>query len=177
MTEFVASNGWKLAVKESGDLVSLDIYSGSGGQTVNLYRSQLDALREFFQAARDSELGRWRSKEHPEYVVYPKINGSVRVVEEFTGQSAVFSRLDAFTVMYGGIAEEYFAAHSEPKPWHDAKPGEVWVIDTQTQEGLTVFSVYGAKDAPARFITSDGTEHLNSHVLAGRKIWPEVSHN
>lgn len=59
----------------------------------------------------------------------------------------------------------------EPKPWHDAKPGEVWVVKTKHND----------QERPV-FVNSDGDfenaeEYFHPEfrdITAGRRIWPEV---
>lgn len=66
---------------------------------------------------------------------------------------------------------EFFAAHPEPKPWHEAKPGEVWEL---THDGnLGAWHVNGGGKeffAPGALLDID-----NEDITAGRRIWPEVS--
>ena len=140
-----------------------------------------EALRAFFQAERDEQLGRWRDPENPDYVAYP---GSVSpdwvvVLDESTGRADVVFKQrqnppkdSAFTL----VAERYFAAHPQPKPWVDAKPGEVWAL---TYAGIeeTAWVADFTWGAPPRFrqfknllnpiFTND------KHITAGRRIWPE----
>lgn len=96
-------------------------------------------LRQYILHDRDQELGRWRHKDYPEYVVYPKQEAvtesepGVRVVNEITGRSKdigrkVIGACEAVVSRYGKVAQSYFEAHPESKPWLDAKPGEVWLI-------------------------------------------------
>ncbi|QIK61774.1 hypothetical protein G7068_00035 [Leucobacter viscericola] len=56
------------------------------------------ALREFFQHERDTELGRWRWPEYPEYVVrkLPDSNPeTVIVINESYGPSYTFTRTES----------------------------------------------------------------------------------
>ena len=92
-----------------------------------------EALRAFFQAERDEELGRWRDTENPNVVVY-------LVPDQDDGYGRVVWVLDeaemvSMTVLDDrhshSSASRYFAAHPqlEPrKPWHDAKAGEYWLV-------------------------------------------------
>lgn len=94
------------------------------------------ALAEHFQAARDTELGRWRWPEYPEYVVYPEADpDSVLVFDEATGANWKVDRaLNQAGNYLHAAARAYWAAHPEPKPWHSAKPGEVWDIVTRRDD-------------------------------------------
>lgn len=175
MSEFVASNGIRVRVEKAfGDLEMI----GAGGPhrswefVVN--SAGVEALREFFLAERDVELGRWRSKEHPECVVLVNCQKQATVVSEKTGaMSRPFGRGE-FPGTYGefaNIAAEFFAAHPEPKPWHDAQPGEVWVL---TISGETLAHEVGAD---GRFKKVGGilsTPLRFPAITAGRRIWPEV---
>lgn len=130
---FTASNGFSVRV-EGGGCINV-----SG--TV-IYPLEVAALREFFlheaetdwQAKRDAELGRWRYKKS-QCVVYAHAGAGatqevVNVVDETTGQSGLYGRVDAQHTGYmdvlGNNARLYFDAHPlpEPRPWEDAKPGD-----------------------------------------------------
>ena len=89
-----------------------------------------EALREYFQAERDDALGRWRDPEEPDWVVYrmPEEDDEdgrcVRLLNELSGERWLsWERI----AIYDSSAR-YFAAHPEPKPWHDAKAGEYWLV-------------------------------------------------
>src|SRR5690606_17981070 len=77
MDKFTASNGWAVYVGTNGEIVvgepSLVSDPSTDDRAALFLPSQVDALREFFRAEGDAELGRWRWPEHPEYVVYPVI--------------------------------------------------------------------------------------------------------
>ena len=180
MTEFVASNGNKIRHNTTGLFVE--------GSSINdgdrLFPSQVVALREFFQSERDTELGRWRSKEHPEYVAYlaPECTDyDLRIICETSGDSMVYTRSEddgskrdhPWESTWARVARAYFAAHPEPKPWQAAKVGEHWQIDV------------GGKDHEVSVVRDDfdnGEEFICSElrcsifytgILAGRRIWPE----
>lgn len=129
MSDFKASNGCEIGVSDSGGLRVF----GSIIRTV-LTPSEADALREFFQHERDEQLGRWRWPENPNYVVYP-CDEFVRVMNEKEAEAIAVlgpdddrqpaqSEFDEFRV----AVNAYFDAHPQLMPWHDAKPGEVWVL-------------------------------------------------
>jgi len=141
------------------------------------------ALSELAWAERDASLGRWRSKEHPDYVVYV-IDSRVRVLEESTGMSYGFDRATAEFPDYcragydthaerrfQRVARAYFGAHPEPKPWHNAKPGEAWLItiDGYAHEWAAVVEESGL------FRTKDGQGWTRDHeqITAARPLWPE----
>ena len=141
-----------------------------------------EALRAFFQAERDIELGRWRDPENPDYAVYrtPEEDDEdgrcVRVLDESSGESW----LEWERLFLSGPSIRYFAAHPEsepePKPWEEAKPGEVWAL---TYAGIeeTAWVADFTWGAPPRFrqfknlLTPIFTN--DKHITAGRRIWPE----
>lgn len=184
MTEFVASNGLRVSLDEHGGLVW-----ASGSQNGEPKQKITQAFREFFRHERDTELGRWRSKEHPEYVVYPRDDEryGLLVVNEHNPEENEYVSVNMAGETHRQdimrtVAREWFAAHPKPKPWHDAKPGEVWVLTVEgidapcvVEDGLRVTTEGGrgfrnlAKGPP-------GHLGLNAPVItAGRRIWPEVS--
>ncbi len=138
--------------------------------------NQIDALREFFLHERDQELGRWRWPENPDYVVYPE--GTSRlVVRESNGHGLRISLHDRKVIethldSYVGAARAYDIAHPEPRPWHDAKPGEVWLLQVGGDD------VPAIRDSDEDFFThSTGYRAIRNNSVAitdGRRIWPEV---
>lgn len=174
MSEFTASNG-----------ITFDVFDGvvqwASGHP---FKKVSQALREFFQHERDEELGRWRWPENPEYVVYPPRKGvhshgrGALVIHEPTARMfdvwEVRSVWSALLDDVRAVADAYFAAHPEPKPWHDAKPGELWEL---TENG-------DKSDFIAIEADRHGVEFLNSHrrfactfvgIDSARRIWPEVA--
>ena len=153
---------------------------GSGVYTLET----TEALRAFFQAERDQELGWWRDPEEPDWVVYPheSYNDTVVVYNERT-RTTSFTHRSATETSSGNyssirVAKRYFATHldPEPRPWEEAKPGEVWAL---TYAGIeeTAWVADFTWGAPPRFrqfknllnpiFTND------KHITAGRRIWPE----
>lgn len=175
MEKFTASNGRTV----HRDVLRL--YVDRGGRGLSLSDGDEEALREFFMHERDQELGRWRWPENPDYVVYRKAASAsephpgVRVVHEATGRSRdigveVNNACDPTVSMFGRAARAYFAAHPEKKPWHDAKPGEVWVL---TLDGKDVAALYLGESC-----WKYGPEGLTvyspgSRITGARRIWPE----
>ena len=171
MTEFVASNGNKIRHNETGLFVE--------GSSINdgdrLFPSQVAALREFFQAERDTQLGRWRSKEHPNWVGYGGSHG-VTLIDERDGYCEYTTKPSDHGETSDLVATEFFAAHPEPKPWHEAKPGDIWALtdkDGATAQYLAdqgrffKFPLLEPREPcwqPAGFA---------SDFTAGRRIWPE----
>lgn len=141
------------------------------------------ALREFFRAEEDERLGRWRWPENPDYVVYPD-GTSRRVVRESDGSSLAVSLHDrevmtTYLDSYVGAARAYDDFHPEPKPWHDAKPGEVWLLTYVGEAGVpsvTSSSESGHVVFTAATEEANGTHEfslLTDYITAGRRIYPE----
>lgn len=123
---FTASNGTVLTTTDEGHVVIPSVETGLGGMTQQ-------ALRELFQSERDKELGLWRFADDPDVVAYPRNENKVTVFCERTGTAYHWNRGDAVDPGNSGgsgraAAMAYFLAHPLPKPWHRAKPGELWVL-------------------------------------------------
>ena len=136
-----------------------------------------NALRAFFQAERDAELGRWRDPENPNIVVYP----IPAMNDQGDGYGRVVWVLDEAEMVSGTVlddrhshssASRYFDAHPlpepEPKPWENAKEGDYWVLTIGVEPSLWHRGV-------RRLFWTDG-ERLSGTALkdatAGRRIWP-----
>lgn len=182
---FEASNGVTV-MRNTDDGPDIDYQSWSIGNAreVLLAPHEVDALREFFQHERDQELGRWRDQESPERFVVPghaddwiQVWNEARMKGEgtYTRSSAVI-HFGNPKYPCAATAKRYFDAHPEPKPWHDARDGQLWLIR---------FSDYPNTDVSA--LVKNGTFVYNDHchdgiaavndstITAGRRIWPEVS--
>lgn len=161
--------GWEVVGAQRPD--SSGVGFGKGSETHK-------ALREFFQHERDQELGRWRWPEYPEYVVHPHPVSSdeVLVRSERGGEERVWRGEERPGNYLHDAARAYFAAHPEPKPWHEAMPGEVWVVRV-TDEDL-VMTVHESEYGGLRFRRNDrhGTIYAldTPSIREGRRIWPEV---
>lgn len=188
MTEtFTASNGVEITITNKGDEEYLlgkgeDMPDGERRWTVATGGGEgIQALREFFQHERDKELGRWRDPENPDMVVQTDKGGErAWVVNERNQQITGWVwRVDLdHSTAHAQVVEAaraYFAAHPEPKPWHDAKPGDVWLLTFDGGEprpvgvfdfdGTPHFSVPGAEDFSINY----------ARITDGRRIWPEAS--
>lgn len=148
------------------------------------------ALREFFLHERDKDLARWRWPEDQNFVVYPVgYDGLVDVLRENNlfgygpGRQQGIGKDFSTHPENGGVASNfyeaaraYFAAHPEPRPWHDARNGQLWLIR---------FSDFPDTDVSAlvkggRFIYNDdcheGAAALeDSTIVGGTQVWPEVT--
>ncbi|MEW2011515.1 hypothetical protein AB0300_18830 [Microbacterium sp. NPDC078814] len=138
-----------------------------------------EALREFFQHERDKELGRWRWPDNPDYVVYAKDTGDWLVLNESTGHTKHYTHREHANV--GGsnmtkAARAYFEAHPERKPWHDAKPGEVWELTLDDESEHIVF-VHADRTVGGRDGVSAGGAYFDiddaTGIVSGRRLWPE----
>lgn len=172
---FTASNGRKVRDSdhfETGVRVSGVIWA-------ELSNEQTQALREYFLAERDKELGRWRDPEAPNNVVIPDKERPNRVVvsREDKVSYEIWWRDQVepgkpFQGMRGyNSAKRYFEAHPEKKPWHDAEPGEWWEI---TFNGKTYKALVDLeKDFSYKEEGSWGAEYINNDnpsITAGRKL-------
>lgn len=181
--EFEDSNGMRIRLGANGYLERMNPsgtgeWNEIGGLSPNASLTY-SALREFFRHERDEELGRWRWPENPGYVVYPD-GTSRRVVRESTGQTMQVSLHDrkamtTYLDSYVGAAKAYDAAHEPPKPWHDAKPGEVWVVTPQgakDAEAMTVIEKHGLMFSNP---VDETYLSISGYITAARRIFPEAT--
>jgi len=178
MSEFRASNGIRVWIDERGNIrTTLNRFPSLRED----FAARTQALREFFQHERDEQLGRWRWPEHPEYVVWPVAPGSpaVLVLNEGAGPTITCRRDEWLPSGQGhlGAARAYFDAHPEPKPWHNAKPGEVWVVTTDKMiHGCAVVRGRGEKYNNLVMFKSEGI-HIGVHdprIVTASRIWPDA---
>lgn len=173
--QFTTSEGFRI-VESAHDLALYTPgevkYLGSGklGAAVKEYITyRLETARE----VEDERLGRWRWPENTEYVVHRLLLHRVRVTSERSGRAEDFTRADLDLKIADSFllaARAYFDAHPEPKPWHEAKPGEVWIIVTRNVGDERAVQVHGDK-----FHYNDGVEVPLTYdaIESGRRIWPE----
>lgn len=178
MKTFTSSHG--VEVRETAAWIEV----GELAQRMDI--TKIAALREFFQAERDEELGRWRWPENPNVVVYPDADGpsrSVTIVFEETG-GVVIGMRERFLASVADEGHEsrkaaraYFEAHPESKPWHNAECGDSWYLepfgivyacvgDRNHSTGLwfTRANVYGAVE---------NVQLTDPRITDARKVWPE----
>ena len=151
-----------------------------------------EALREYFQAERDEELGRWRDPENPNMIAYEGVRAGhavLRVMSESGGRSYSFFSLkeaqrtassDYVSDLERLTAESairYYTAHEPDPEWWSAKPGEVWVISFEDAEYLGKDTPACVRKGPYKEAVFDVgaiyIEPTNSAITAGRRIWPE----
>ena len=154
-TAFTASNG--ATVENSSGWLRVNGASLSG--------ISIEALEEFFLAEHDKKNGVWRENADSPYVVRdvgPDSDGDrrVQIFDESTGVCAwaTESQGNACTLGAWRQAFLWFQAHPPRKPWHDAKQGEVWLLDIKGRKESTpaVFNRYG------RFASDDNLFHVKS---------------
>lgn len=176
MDTFTASNG--VCISKQPPLTDRGAWLMVDGHMTSPNDAQ--ALREFFRAEEDERLGRWRWPENPDYVVYTEVD-LICITDERTGRGNVLGRRWYEEHKIGLLAKEapgvyaaagaYFDAHPEPKPWHAAKPGEVWVIVTRNVGEERAVQVHGDQ-----FHYNDGIEYPLTYdaIESARRIWPET---
>ena len=169
----------------------MNLYTASNGVGLTITRDRTvrwrpgipedlvsSALREYFQAERDEELGRWRDPEEPDYVAYPRPDlddgdgRCVLVLDELSGAT----RTDWEQIALPGPADRYFTAHPlpepEPKPWLEAEHEEIWVITANGDTGPALATTSHRRGTNLAFQTANGTL-LDATEITGRSIWPE----
>lgn len=178
MSTFTASNGYGVAL--TGPDVhdaQLRLLWGSGAEArvCAVSTQQIDALREFFRAEEDERLGRWRWPDSPRYVVRPSDFDETYtyVFDEETFELWGVNGFDDTKQDVPGVAREaaraYFDAHPEPKPWHDAAEGEVWVL----MFPLTSHVWFVNGDFFQNTKTLTNIAKTDPSIVSGRRIWPE----
>lgn len=145
----------------------------------NLTEDEVEALREYFRDERDRELGRWRDPEYPHIFVRPNSGGNpewVGVVKDNAEGLAYgqfrrgdYPSLDPMSI----VAHRYFAANPEKKPWHEAKPGEVWVIVGPTFEEVACTVVRSGGELYFEDPVHDTFILIKGEITDGHRIWPE----
>lgn len=141
MNEYTASNG--VTVYHGGvtePLGGIRIQE-SDRCRVMLSGRNTQALREFFAA----ELGVWVDPETSALVIADSKgdphNGRYVSVYLDGQMFGLFEKGDRTSEREELVTDRYFAAHPEPKPWHDARPGEVWMLVTTRHEEARAYGV------------------------------------
>lgn len=184
---FIASNGIELRSngrgwleRRNGGKFGTGVWGEVGAVITRDPALVWDALREFFQHERDEELGRWRWPKDTRYVVYEIDSDQLRVLYEPSGVSVVVRLSNLSDAAPGknfvGAANAYRAAHQPPKPWHDAKPGEVWAVTWDGRETpcLVVESAISSNGLVFNDTSRETPGVLAPCITNARRIWPEV---
>lgn len=172
MDKYTASNGAQIVLTNAGKTGYVLVERDDDVASAYLGFEEMVAWREFFRAERDEELGRWRWPENPDYVVYPDEDGDVVVINEGKGiSSSIIIRRDIGTRNPDHpstkAARAFFDAHPERKPWHDAKPGEVWAVTIDGVERALLVEHEQFTDG------NEGWYFAEPEITAARRIWPE----
>lgn len=124
-----------------------------------------DALRKFFL----HEQGIWVDEPTGALVLLNEGVGKPRYVSIFRNGLMYGSheRDNPWTGTHHEIADRFFAAHPEPKPWHDAKPGEVWEVENVTGSPRNAWAL----DSGA-FMYEDESWVTRDSIVSARRIWP-----
>ena len=181
---FVASNGvtldrYGLAVGAPGIGLLVELFNSEGAHPARI---------EFYRHLEDERLGRWRWPENPDYVVYPlgldatdrRYAAALHEPSGITGrwQEGQYRTVPPTEATDLGIlaVAAYFDAHPEPKPWHAAKPGEVWAVTKTIADEEHACRVARVNDEIMFEPTIRPTFRfaVTSTVIASaRRIWPE----
>ena len=140
---------------------------------IALTTANFAALREFFQAERDEELGRWRDPENPDMVVYPRPDQDDsygRCMSLFDESSGEFWLAWERIATHDSSAR-YFAAHPEPKPWDTARPDDLWVLSDGDREEVFRCGEHGLYQLKTGNPLCRVFPILT--ITGGRRIWPE----
>lgn len=182
MDTFTASNGITVYVRDGGTVQFQHGTREASNGLLQIYPHSewWETLRQFFRAEEDERLGRWRWPDIEGHMtVTPKENDArcVLVSDERTGIVASYYRDDMplYSVFpqQAGAASAYFRAHPEPKPWHEAKNGEIWLLTVGPNTNAYVFE-HDYFDRAGSGGTK-GLPRVSAGVTAGRRIWPERS--
>lgn len=175
---FEASNGVEVWRDKKDSLMTNNWVSSDSVGT-----EDAEALREYFQHERDEELGHWRDPNTPGYIVHPdpliprlvtvlheKSWQVLRIYEKPTHRTIESKRWIEATA----AAQAYFEANPEPRPWNDAKVGEVWIL---TQGDNNEVRAWNRVDG-GQWHSSDNRWWLIEDediaaITAGRRIYPE----
>lgn len=179
MDKFTASNGLEIDARANG---AYYVWEGDefGSILSHLNPDEVEALREFFRAEEDERLGRWRWPENPDYVVHGGARDTFGrrqaiVINEGTTDKTAFTPSSATGQSEKHrAARAFFDANPEQKPWHDAKPGDLWVLDLRGSilsaevYRFTEWRVFWPVDNP----DSVYFDPTNPIIEDARKIWP-----
>ena len=172
MNEFITKNGHRVRQFPAGNVAITNALGNLvHGSTCDLPSWAAEAAAEFFEHEKDVELGRWRDPEILDWVVYPiDVHGDVRkigVMNELDRRTFIIRENESITgASFREVAGRWFDAHTAPPPWHNAKPGEVWLVTYRGTEDPYRVTDYGT-------LYSRGAElSLHDEYIEGaRLIW------
>lgn len=183
MTEkFTASNG--VEVEFDDERGRFRFTEGDKAHDVWTDHAMNDALREYFL----HEQGVWRDLETGALVVRTPWKDdhdgrAVAIIGEGILASGRWEKLSGGPTI-DGIKGRYFAAHSEPKAWHDAVEGEVWELEVEGVDdrinGKNVWTVRrhtrpdGTIFRPVKTCSVDFIGVKATAIKSGRRIYPEA---
>jgi hypothetical protein len=190
MEKFTASNGIEIEFTANGYLLGRrnERQQGASGLVTHATAGPegIVALREFFQAERDAELGRWRTGAHPDIFARPFDSKRIEVYDEANGDQTSFARNDVPSPDAPSgewppcvVARAYFAAHPVPRPWENAKPGEIWRLTTSVYGDHIAAVIHTSRgdDKPLMFIPVDDPSipslGLRAPIIVTAVRWPE----
>ena len=173
---FTASNGHEVHRTELGTIWLKGERALLAGAAKSIREFFLHEAETDWQAKRDAELGRWRSPEHPDFVVYGDGVApfdSVRVLDERAVLSFYWDRGTIEDGSWEDIisreaARAYFDAHPAPtpRPGEDAKPGDAWVLTVGALEP----EPYTRSGSQFRN-TTHWWDATNQAITAGYPLW------
>lgn len=184
---FEASNGYEISEEIVSEQDCFKIKSMSGSNVLDSYNFldeyDMEALEEYFQAKRDKELGRWRWPENPTYVVYGNNLPDIYVVEESKGvwgqwHERELTHREVKRDALARAASAYLETLPLIKPWLDAKPGEVWILNFADFPNTDVSSLVKEGVFTYNDPCCDERMPLDSdEIVSARRIWPEGKTN
>jgi|SRR5690606_9550101 len=184
MDKFTASNGAQIVLMNAWQTGYVLVEQADDVASAYLGFEEMVAWREFFQAERDEELGRWRWPENPDYVVYRTDENSILVLRESVGDSEEFQTAWAWcgtgdeppVTEWQRAAADWAKSHPERKPWHSAEAGEIWVLSIDESEDIPcIVTPYGPDFEPISHPAWATFARGSDRITAARRIYPEVS--
>lgn len=180
--EFTASNGLTLGVDNLNGKVrwrhgddSEWRYVGEMTNGLGHKSNVWNAIEEWVRAKEDERLGRWRDPERSHLTAYPTAGyetDEITILDEQDAECYTITR-EAAEKGRGGwwlpTARAYFDAHPEPKPWHDAAEGEVWIL--MFPNTPHAWFVNGDYFQSTKTLTN--IAKTDPGITAGRRIYPE----
>lgn len=93
-------------------------------------------------------------------------------------QASIARTYGVHRTVVGRIVRRQTWRHVDSSPWHDAKPGEVWVLTTENVGDEVAARVANVNHQIVfEYVTSPATRFpvTDSRVESARRIWPEVA--